>query len=183
MPLVHNVQTEESAWKTTEAKRGRRGSAKRACLSIIIVGLAICAGAASRAPESILVHNPGFENDWDGDGVPDNWTFTWLPTRGDEGKPPASRVESGYRWDREKAHAGRASLRCGVLGMNDNGYWEQQGIPVSSNIPVVRVAAWCRAKDVRSSGLSVGLIFRDAEGKPLGEARRVFTVGSTQRPK
>ncbi len=59
------------------------------------------AGAAIAGAKNLLP-NPSFEEDADGDGVPDGWSY---------GKY--------WAWDRTVAHTGRASLRVSVPGTED----------------------------------------------------------------
>jgi len=68
------------------------------------------------------------------------------------------------------AHAAGASVCGGVETRADDAVWSQTGVAVPSGVKFLRVMAWMKAEDVRSSTGAVAVHFHDADGASLQES-------------
>ena len=143
-------------------------------LTAIACLLASATFAATKPP--LLLANPGFETDKNGDNMPDAWRFTWRATRSGEDPEEAGKHEPAWGWDRDICHSGQASIRCGVEGPQDDGVWTQEGIAIPDGIKALKVTAWCRAEDVAGGTANVALVFLGAEKKWLDADYSCITV-------
>ncbi len=115
----------------------------------------------SNGPECVLgLRNPGFE-EMLADGSPAAWT---LVPRSD----PAS-IVSWKRLETE-AHGAGASVSGGIETRADGAVWLQAGVAVPEGTKYLRVTAWIKAEDVRSSAGAVAVHFHDASGASLQES-------------
>ncbi len=140
-----------------------------------VVYLALAPAAVGETGD-LALPNPGFEIDANGDGVPDNWSFSWRSTHHGNGKRGVVKHEPDWGWDRQIRHTGKASIRCGVTRADDDGVWTQNGVRLPSGAKFLEVTAWCRAADVKDGTGNVALVFLGAKGKWLAANYHAITV-------
>lgn len=92
------------------------------------------------------------------DGNPAGWAFH--PVGG--GDTPS------WHWDATRGRGGGGCLVGGVTAEADAGRWERDPVAIPEGCAFLRLTAWVRSEDVRSSAGAVSLRFLDAEGKPVG---------------
>ena len=106
------------------------------------------------------LRNPGFE-EWDTEGSPAAWTLV-----------PRTKNPEVVSWKRsqEEAHGAGTSVCGGIETRADDAMWTQRGIAVPDGTKYLRVTAWMKAEDVRSSAGAVAVHFHDAGGATLQES-------------
>jgi len=126
--------------------------------------LALCTFAllALAAPAGQgLLPNPGFEQDADGDGLPDGWRFSWRNTHSGDATRAVPKTKPDFGWDKTTFHSGRASVRIGVARSTDDGVWTAE-LPLPAPRPrYFRVTAWIKTQhiantDARVAGVCLG---------------------------
>lgn len=132
--------------------------------------------SAGFAQEANLIRNPGFEDDANGDGMPDNWSFAWQSTHSGDAERGIAKQEPDWGWDTETKHSGAASVRCGNSRPVDDGVWTQDGIQLPEGAKYVRLRAWCRAQNVNDGAGTVGIVFLGEDGKWLGAQYSAIAV-------
>jgi hypothetical protein len=147
---------------------------------LIPVYVAACAAGLgafrSAAQPDSLLHNPGFEADANGDGLPDEWTFAWQSTHSGDAQRGIEKQEPDWARDTQVKHSGDASVRCGVSRAVDDGVWNQEAIALPEGAKYLRVRAWCCAENVKGGAGTVGVVFLGEGGRWLGAAYQAITV-------
>ena len=135
------------------------------CLGLAVTGalvLSLPAGAQEN-----LVANPGFEQDEDGNGTPDGWSFSWQKTmQGDT--DDMDRQEPDWAWDDADFHEGARSLRVGVQRPQDDGVWTQERIALPAGVKIFRLSAWLKVEGAKGGGAHLAVVFQGEDSKWLG---------------
>ena len=147
-----------------------------------IVNAAILLTFASRLPAQTatqnLIRNGGFEDDTNADGQPDNWQFDWKMTHSGDQQRAAEKQQPDVSLDGESPHAGRHSIRVGVVRPKDDGVWTQDGIRHIAGTHIYRVSAAIQAKGMKDTDARVAIVFLGAGGKWLAADYGAIVVTS-----
>jgi hypothetical protein len=148
------------------AEKGYARSRHRlACYAVLALSAAVSLCAQGQA---LPLKNPSFE-DGDPDSGPKGWSF--------EAAEEASATPS-WCWLPSSGHGGGHCISGGCEQPGDVGRWVQEGVPIPENARHLRVTAWMKAVDVRSSAGVVAVAFLDREGQPLSVAQNVLAAAS-----
>ncbi len=136
------------------------------CPARVVTGLALVLSLPAGAQEN-LVANPGFEQDEDGNGMPDRWSFSWKKTKqGDT--DDMDRQEPDWAWDDADFHDGARSVRVGVQRSQDDGVWTQDGIILPEGVKIFRLSGWFKVESADSGTADLAVVFQGEDNRWLG---------------
>jgi len=122
------------------------------------------------------IKNPGFELDSNKDNIPDGWTLVLSKTVSHKDETKAD-LKSWYL-DRGISHWGSFSIKAGHRSSGDNASWVQTGIMVPEKTKFLRVTAWVKSENVRTSGGIVAVEFRNSRKDSIGKKTNVIHAGT-----
>jgi len=128
------------------------------------VVVSLCAPASA---QENLVANPGFEQDEDGDGTPDGWSFAWKRTKQGDTED-MDRQEPDWAWDDQEFRQGARSLRIGIKRAQDDGVWSQERVMIPEGVKVLRIGAWLKVEGAEGGAADVAVVFQAKDNKWLG---------------
>lgn len=123
-----------------------------------------------------LLPNPGFEEDGDGDGSPDGWSFSWRDTHSTDGERGVVKHEPDFALDTDVQHGGRASVRIGVRRAVDDGVWSTQLLEHPAGTKYYRVTAWIKTQDMHEGEARIAGVCHAADGKWLSANYGIIVV-------
>jgi hypothetical protein len=134
--------------------------------------------AADVVQAALAIPNPGFEDDADGDGVPDGWTFSWEATHQGDSDRGIRKQKPDYGLDTRVVHSGRHSVRVGVQRPVDDGVWSSAPLDHVPGVRYYKVTAWIRTEGLKGSDARVAVVCTGADGKWLGASYGAITAAT-----
>ena len=135
-------------------------------ITLTLVILALPASCLGNQPEN-LVSNAGFEEDVDGDGAPDGWTFAWQNTHSNDRERGRKKEKPQVRWDGRVVHSGKRSLFVSNQRADDDGVWTLADIPVDGSVKFYELQIWIKTQGMKSTEALVSGVFFGDDGKWL----------------
>lgn len=149
-----------------------------------IVTLSATWAGAQPLPEpaavALAIPNRGFEDDADGDGMPDGWSFAWEATHQGDRERGIEKQRPDFGLDTRVCHSGARSVRVGVERAVDDGVWSTEMLDHLPGAKYYKVTAWIKTEGLQDSDARVAVICHGADGNWLG-ANYGAIVAATNR--
>ena len=122
------------------------------------------------------IKNPGFELDTDVDNIPDGWIL--MPQMLLNHEIPTISDLKSWRIDKNVSHTGSSSIKLGNISELDEGIWSQDDIMIPSGAKYLKLTAWIKSENVRTSTCGILLSFKDENDAILLKNEPIVTVAS-----
>jgi len=126
--------------------------------------------------QRVNIKNPGFELDSNKDNIPDGWTL--IPSKKARHKDVTQADLKSWYLDRGISHSGSVSIKAGHRSPGDNASWVQTGIMLPEETKFLRVTAWIKSENIRTSAGLVAVEFKNSRKNSIGKKTNVIRAGS-----